>query len=323
MTADRMSQSFTASADSPGRMRGLAGRILLVTGMSGAGHTTALKTLEDMGCEAVDNLPLRLMGPLVRQGPAEGRGLAIGVDVRTRGFEVGGFADEVVALKAETGWPLELVFLDCDDETLQRRFTETRRAHPLAGDRPLSDGIAAERRLLTPLREVADIVIDTSRTNIHEFSRVLRGHLVGAETGSTHVLVTSFAYRNGVPRDADLVIDVRFLNNPHYEPDLRPLTGRDPEVGAYIETDPDFSAFFERLTDLLALLLPRFNREGKSYLTIAVGCTGGRHRSVYVTERLRDWLAQRTASAVDVRHRELATDSGVQHSGGEQGKAST
>lgn len=282
----------------------LAGRVLVVTGLSGAGRSTALKALEDMNCEAVDNLPIRLMSTLIQQGPAAGRGLAIGVDVRTRDFAAEAFAQEVETLRASVSTPIELVFLDCANDVIARRYTETRRTHPMASDRPLADGIAAERRLLSPLRDGADVVIDTSHTNIHEFGRLLRDRLVGVSVGEANVLVTSFAYRNGVPRDADLVIDVRFLRNPHYDPELRPKTGRDADVGAYISEDPDFETFFERLTDLLALLLPRFNEEGKSYLTIAIGCTGGQHRSVYVAEKLRDWIAARTTQ-VDVRHREL------------------
>tara|TARA_R110002110_G_scaffold415612_7_gene652227 strand:+ start:31154 stop:32080 length:927 start_codon:yes stop_codon:yes gene_type:complete len=285
----------------------LAGRVLVVTGLSGAGRTTALKALEDMNCEAVDNLPVRLMSTLVRQGPADGRSLAIGIDVRTRDFNADKFAQEISALRAAVDTPVEMLFLDSDDDVIERRYTETRRVHPMASDRPLADGITAERRLLAPLREEADFVIDTSHLNIHEFARLLRDRLVGVATGEANVLVTSFSYRNGVPRDADMVIDVRFLRNPHYDPALRPLTGRDAGVGAYVAADPDFDAFFTRQTDLLALLLPRFNEEGKSYLTIAIGCTGGRHRSVYVAERLRDWIAERMTQ-VELRHRELSFD---------------
>jgi len=302
-----MSQSSKSAVVKDGGTSSLAGRILVVTGLSGAGRSTALKALEDMNCEAVDNLPIRLMPTLIQQGPAAGRGLAIGVDVRTRDFAAAAFAQEIEALRASVPTPIELVFLDCANDVIARRYTETRRVHPMASDRPLADGIAAERRLLSPLRDGADIVIDTSHTNIHEFGRLLRDRLVGVPVGEANVLVTSFSYRNGVPRDADLVIDVRFLRNPHYDPALRAGTGRDADVGAYIAADPDFDTFFERLTDLLALLLPRFNEEGKSYLTIAIGCTGGQHRSVYVTERLRDWIAGR-ATKVDVRHRELAFD---------------
>jgi len=285
----------------------LAGRMLVVTGLSGAGRSTALKVLEDMNCEAVDNLPVRLMATLIHQGPATGRGLAIGVDVRTRDFTAEGFATDIMALRAEVDTPIDLVFLDCDADVIARRYTETRRVHPMASDRPLADGIVAERRMLSPLREAADIVIDTSHTNIHEFARMLRDRLVGVPVGEANVLVTSFSYRNGVPRDADLVIDVRFLRNPHYDPVLCLSTGRDADVGAFIARDPDFDEFFKRLTELLALLLPRVNEEGKSYLAIAIGCTGGRHRSVYVTERLRDWLSDRAAH-VDLRHRELSFD---------------
>ena len=282
----------------------LAGRVLVVTGLSGAGRTTALKALEDMDCEAVDNLPVRLMATLIHQGPAAGRGLAIGVDVRTRDFDAAQFAKDIAALRAAVDTPVEMLFLDSANDVIARRYTETRRVHPMASDRPLADGIVAERRLLAPLREAADFVMDTSHSNIHEFARLLRDRLVGIAAAEPNVLVTSFSYRNGVPRDADMVFDVRFLRNPHYDPQLRPLTGRDPGVGSYIAEDPDFEGFFERLTGLLALLLPRFREEGKSYLTIAIGCTGGQHRSVYVAERLRGWIAERM-TRVELRHREL------------------
>ena len=282
----------------------LAGRVLVVTGLSGAGRTTALKALEDMDCEAVDNLPVRLMATLIHQGPAAGRGLAIGVDVRTRDFDAAQFAKDIAALRAAVDTPVEMLFLDSANDVIARRYTETRRVHPMASDRPLADGIVAERRLLAPLREAADFVMDTSHSNIHEFARLLRDRLVGIAAAEPNVLVTSFSYRNGVPRDADMVFDVRFLRNPYYDPQLRPLTGRDPGVGSYIAEDPDFEGFFERLTGLLALLLPRFREEGKSYLTIAIGCTGGQHRSVYVAERLRGWIAERM-TRVELRHREL------------------
>jgi RNase adapter protein RapZ len=296
-----------SESENPGARLSLAGRVLVVTGLSGAGRTTALKALEDMNCEAVDNLPVRLMATLVRQGPADGRGLAIGVDIRTRDFNADKFAQEIAGLRSAGDGPIELLFLDSDDDVIERRYTETRRVHPMASDRPLADGIAAERRLLAPLREAADFVIDTSHSNIHEFARLLRDRMDVVATGEANVLVTSFSYRNGVPRDADMVLDVRFLRNPHYDPMLRPLTGRDNKVGAYVAADPDFDGFFMRLTDLLALLLPRFNEEGKSYLTIAIGCTGGRHRSVYVAERLREWIAERMTQ-VELRHRELSFD---------------
>ena len=299
-----MSETESNVPDDAAPPLSLAGRVLVVTGLSGAGRTTALKALEDMDCEAVDNLPVRLMATLIHQGPAAGRGLAIGVDVRTRDFDAAQFAKDIAALRAAVDTPVEMLFLDSANDVIARRYTETRRVHPMASDRPLADGIVAERRLLAPLREAADFVMDTSHSNIHEFARLLRDRLVGTAAAEPNVLVTSFSYRNGVPRDADMVFDVRFLRNPHYDPQLRPLTGRDPGVGSYIAEDPDFEGFFERLTGLLALLMPRFREEGKSYLTIAIGCTGGRHRSVYVAERLRGWIAERM-TRVELRHREL------------------
>jgi len=281
------------------------GRTLLVTGMSGAGRTSTLKALEDIGYEAVDNLPLRLMPGLVLQGPAPGHGLAIGIDVRTRDLVAEVFAEDVEQLRRDSGKPIDIVFLECDDEVIQRRYTETRHVHPIAGDRPLADGIAEERRLLRPLRQAADIVIDTSHTSVRDLTRMLRDLVGGGADNSLHVSLVSFAFRNGIPRDADLVFDVRFLRNPHYDPVLRPQTGLDAAVGAYIEDDPDYSTFFERLTGLLELLLPRYRDEGKSYLTIAIGCTGGQHRSVYTTRKLGAWLRDRLPR-IDVRHRELS-----------------
>lgn len=286
------------------------GRTLLVTGMSGAGRTSALKALGDIGYEAVDNLPLRLMPGLVLQGPAPGHGLAIGIDVRTRDLVAEVFAEDVEQLRRDSGKPIDIVFLECDDEVLQRRYTETRHVHPIGGDRPLADSIAEERRLLRPLREAADIVIDTSHTNVRDLARMLRDLVGGGGDNSLHVSVVSFAFRNGIPRDADLVFDVRFLRNPHYDPVLRPQTGLDAAVGAYIEDDPDYATFFERLAGLLELLLPRYRDEGKSYLTIAIGCTGGQHRSVYTTQKLGAWLKARMPR-VDIRHRELSLSESV------------
>jgi len=274
-------------------------RLLVVTGMSGAGRSSALKALEDLGYEAVDNLPLSLLPDLLR-APTQRPPLAVGVDVRTRDFGVGALLAAVDRVTGEH----TLVFLDCDDETLVRRFTETRRRHPLAGDRPVSDGIALERRRLAPLRDRADLVIDTTALSPGDLKRLLHGHFALDAAPGIAIFVTSFSYRNGLPRDADLVLDVRFLRNPHYVPDLRPHTGRDAEVGAFIDADPGFAPFFERLCAWLAPLLPRYEGEGKSYLTIAIGCTGGRHRSVYVAERLAAWLG-RQGRRVGIGHRDL------------------
>jgi RNase adapter protein RapZ len=301
-----MSDTGTPAADlaspSPAPARPTRGRLLVVTGMSGAGRSTALKAFEDMGYEAVDNLPLSLL-PNLLSAPAPPP-LAIGVDVRTRDFGVNALLATLDSLVSEHDLELKIVFLDCEDDRLVRRYTETRRRHPLAGDRPVLDGIHLERQRVWPLRDRADLVIDTTTLNPGDLKRLLQGHFaLGAAPGIT-IFVTSFSYRHGLPRDADLVFDVRFLRNPHYVAGLRPLTGRDAAVGAFIEADADFAPFFKRLCLLLAPLLPRYEREGKSYLTIAIGCTGGRHRSVYLAERLAAWLSEQ-GRPVGVNHRDL------------------
>jgi RNase adaptor protein for sRNA GlmZ degradation len=277
-------------------------RVVLVTGLSGAGRSTALKILEDLGYEAIDNLPLEFLSTMAGEGAA----LAIGVDIRTRDFAVQPFLEQLDLLGAKTGLAVTLLFLDCEDRVLERRFTETRRRHPLAQDRRVADGIAAERRLVAPLRERAELTIDTSALNPGELRRLLSGQLELAAAPGMAVFVTSFAYRNGLPREADLVFDVRFLANPHYEEDLRDLDGRDGAVAAFVKADPSFAAFFDGLTALLTPLLPRYEEEGKSYLTIAVGCTGGQHRSVAVAEKLADWLAAR-GRRVQRGHRDLTS----------------
>lgn len=279
------------------------GRLLVVTGLSGAGRSTALKSLEDMGYEAVDNLPLSLLPNLVAAQSARPP-LAVGVDIRTRDFGVLALVEALDRLVAGHDFDLKVVFLDCDDDLLVRRYTETRRRHPLAAERPVGDGIRLERERVWPLRDRADLVIDTSALAPADLKRVLHGHFALDAASGLSLFVTSFAYRHGLPRDADLVIDVRFLRNPHYVPTLRLLTGRDAPVGDFIAADPDFARFLERLCDWLAPLLPRYESEGKSYLTIAVGCTGGRHRSVYVAERLAAWL-RRTGRSVGLGHRDI------------------
>jgi UPF0042 nucleotide-binding protein len=194
--------------------------------------------------------------------------------------------------------------MDADDEILQRRFTETRRRHPMAVDRPIADGIHRERELLAPLRNCIDVMIDTSALTNPELRRILSGHFRLDAAPGLSTFVTSFSFRRGVPREADLIFDVRFLTNPHYDPALRPLTGRDRPVADKVASDPDFAQFFERLTALLDPLLPRYRQEGKSYLTIGIGCTGGRHRSVYVAEKLAAWLQSKGVS-VGLAHRDL------------------
>lgn len=279
-------------------------RVVIVTGMSGAGRTSALKALEDMGFEAVDNLPLSLLNQLVRPEAPPKRPLAVGIDIRTRDFAISDVEAAIARLIKECPVDVKLLFLDADDEILARRFTETRRRHPLAVDRPLIDGIGHERALLAPLKSRADEVIDTSRLAIGEFRQQMEQKFGMESRHRLALFVTSFSYRQGLPREADLVFDARFLANPHYVPELKQLTGRDKPVADYVAADPGFADFFSRLTGLIAPLLPRFAAEGKSYLTIAVGCTGGRHRSVFVAEKLAQWLADQ-GQPVELRHREL------------------
>ncbi len=275
----------------------------MVTGVSGAGRSTALKALEDLGYEAVDNLPLSLLPNLIG-ARAPRPPLAIGIDVRTRDFGVVALLAALDRLVAKHKLEFKIVFLDCEDDRLVRRYTETRRRHPLAGDRPVMDGIALERQRVLPLRDRADLVIDTTSLSPGDLKRLLAGHFALDAVPGIAIFVTSFSYRHGLPRDADLVLDVRFLRNPHYVAALQALSGRDPEVGAFVEADADFAPFFERLCAWLKPLLPRYEREGKSYLTIAIGCTGGRHRSVYVAERLAAWLS-RQGRPVGLSHRDL------------------
>ncbi len=279
-------------------------RLVLVTGMSGAGRSSALAALEDAGYEAIDNLPLALLGSLVRGEALPGPGIAIDVDIRTRDFSVDRFTATVDPLFALPDVAGKLLFIDCDDEVLRRRHTETRRRHPLARDRPVVDGIRLERRLIEGLRARADVVIDTTDLNVGDLRRLVVGHFALEGRGGLAVFVTSFAYRAGLPREADLVFDVRFLANPHYREDLRPRSGADPEVAAFIAADPAFAPFLAQVEGLIGPLLPRFEREGKSYLTIAIGCTGGRHRSVLVAERLAP-LLRRKGYMVEVAHRDL------------------
>jgi UPF0042 nucleotide-binding protein len=265
-------------------------RILLVTGMLGAGKTTALQELEDIGWEAIDNFPIRLLGRLL--GPegerAEGdtSPLAIGFDSRTRGFSPDRVIERVKQLSARADLEVTTLFLDCSTAELQRRYDETRRRHHLAHDVPVEEGIRAERELLAPLRRWADVMIDTTRFSSNELRQVIRQHFAGQTSAQMTVTVSSFGFARGVPPAADLVFDMRYLDNPHWQPKLRELTGLDKPVGAHIEKDGAFAASFERIRGLLLELLPRYAAQGKSYVNIAFGCTGGRHRSVFMAEKI-------------------------------------
>lgn len=285
--------------------------VLVITGLSGAGKSSALKALEDIGYEAVDNLPLVLLPKLIKvidDNPEHqpSHALAVGIDTRTRAFRADRFDAELQRLRAREDLALTLVFLDCSNDVLVKRFTETRRRHPMAVDRPVIDGITRERLAMETVRARADYVFDTSDLSVHELKRAVT-HAFGAPAATQDRLVitiASFAYPRGLPRDADLVFDVRFLHNPHYVSALRPLTGRDEAVAQYIEKDPAFGPFYDKLQDLVTSLLPHYKREGKAYLTIAFGCTGGKHRSVLLAERLASTLRAQ-GYRVNVLHREL------------------
>ncbi len=230
--------------------------------------------------------------------------MARGSDARTGYFEADAIVERIGDLRAE-GVEITLVFLDCSGTELTRRFSETRRRHPLALDRPAADGIAREREIVAPLRRIADIVIDTSDYSVRDLRRALAGRFARAAVEPLTLTVLSFGFARGLPRDADLVFDMRFLANPHWDATLRPLTGDDPAVAAYVAADPAFAPAFEAIYDLLLLLLPRYGAEGKAYLTVAFGCTGGRHRSVYVARRMAERLAQAGWSG-SVVHRDKA-----------------
>ena len=284
-------------------------RVLLISGLAGAGRTTALRALEDLGYEAIDNLPLELLPHLVSGIASEESDgpIAIGIDSRSRGFTGAEFLKRIESLRADPRFELVLVFLDCSDDVLIRRFTETRRRHPLAPDRNAADGIAQERTLMFPIRAVADLVVDTSNRSMAELKRLMTERFALDRQPGLAITVMSFSYRIGVPREADLVFDVRFLSNPHYVETLAPLDGEAPEVARFIERDPALSNFLASLDALIEPLLPSYEREGKSYLTIAVGCTGGKHRSVYVARKLADAL-QASGRPIALIHRDLARD---------------
>ncbi|HWJ71482.1 MAG TPA: RNase adapter RapZ [Sphingobium sp.] len=281
--------------------------ILIVTGLSGAGKSTSLRTLEDAGWETVDNLPLALLDRLLAAPAPAGhdaseRPIAIGIDARTRGFAADTILASIATLRARGDRPIAILFLDCADAVLELRYDETRRRHPLALDRPAADGIARERELLEPLRRAADHMIDSSDLTSNGLQQAIRQRF-GGHFESTLTLL-SFGFSRGVPRNADFLFDMRFLQNPYWDEALRPLTGRDAPVRAHVMADPLFETIVGQITTMLTTLLPRYARNGKAYVTIAFGCTGGRHRSVCTAEE----IARRLRSAgfsPTVAHRDL------------------
>jgi len=288
-------------------------RILLVTGLLGAGKTTALNVLEDLGWEKMDNFPIRLLDRLLATKHSGGSSggedhaapLAIGFDSRTRGFNPRKIIDQVKRLAARDDLAVTTLFLDCSTAELERRYNETRRRHPMAQDRPVAHGIAAERELLDPLRRWADLVISTTDFSANQLQQAIRERFAPLSEAGTTVTISSFGFARGTPPLADLVFDVRFLDNPHWVDALRPLTGQDEAVAAHIRNDPAWAPAFAQIRDLLLTLLPRYAAQGRAYLNIAFGCTGGRHRSVFMAEEIAGALRE-AGFAPTLLHRNLA-----------------
>ncbi|CTQ31937.1 RNase adapter RapZ [Jannaschia rubra] len=289
--------------------------LILVTGPSGAGRTTAIRVLEDAGYEVIDNLPLSLTARLLEAGVD--RPLALGVDIRNRDFSVDALLSLVARLRADPAQTARLLYLDCDRDTLLARFSETRRRHPLAPVEDTETGIDRELSIIGPVADQADVVIDTTALTVHDLKDEVL-HWFGGDARRLAVSVQSFSYKRGVPRGLDMVFDVRFLANPHWVPALRGGTGRDPAVRDHVTADPRFPDFYARMQGLVTSLLPAYREEGRAHLAIGFGCTGGRHRSVAVTEMLAAALAEQ-GWQVSIRHREIDRRDAVPISAGPGG----
>ncbi|MCK0069256.1 RNase adapter RapZ [Kordiimonas laminariae] len=284
-------------------------QLVIVTGLSGAGKSAALHAFEDIGFQAIDNLPLTMVSRLVSDAvtDTEEGSIAIGIDSRTMHFSPEDFVRTIKQLRTREDVYLHVLFMDASDEVLMKRFSETRRPHPLGEGQLLRAAIKQEREMMVVVRDHIDGILDTSARTGAETRRIIRRRFTGDNQPKLIVTFMSFGFSNGVPRDADLVLDVRFLRNPHYVEELRPFTGRDKKVSNYVRADEGFAPFLNKVEDLFDFLLPRYKDEGKSYLTIAFGCTGGRHRSVATAEAL---AARATGDnmAVNLYHRELIGD---------------
>jgi RNase adapter protein RapZ len=279
-----------------------ANRLVLVTGPSGAGRGTAIHVLEDLGYEAIDNLPLSLIPRLLEGGHPHP--IALGIDARNRDFSATALIELIDLLTRDPAVDLSVLYLDCSAAVLDRRFSQTRRRHPLADAEPAAAGIDREKDLLAPIRVRADYLIDTTEMSPHDLRAEISAAFDPGTTARLAVSVQSFSYKRGLPRGVDMVFDCRFLRNPHWEPALRDLDGTDPSVAAYVAADPLFTPFFDHVRDLALLLLPAQIEEGKPHLAIGLGCTGGQHRSVAVAEKLSKALAE-AGWQVSKRHREL------------------
>ncbi|MEM7506843.1 MAG: RNase adapter RapZ [Pseudomonadota bacterium] len=278
--------------------------VMLVTGMSGAGRSTAIAAFEDMGYEALDNLPLYLIDHLVEPMSGTAHPMALGISTQTRDFSTRAVIETVEYLRRGWNAGVMVLFLDCVDDILLQRFSETRRRHPMAPAESAGEGIARERVLLTALREDADAVIDTTQMTPHDLKSELKARFSLGVSHGLAVSIQSFSYKRGAPHEADMVLDCRFLRNPYWEESLRPLDGRDDRIQDFVSKDPLFRGFFDRVADLILMLLPAYKREGKAYFSIALGCSGGRHRSVTVSELLAQHL-ETQGWQTSVRHREL------------------
>lgn len=284
-------------------------KLAIVSGLSGSGKTVALRTLEDAGYYCIDNLPLGMLPELIDNmsatSPQPYDLVAIAIDARSHVDKSEGF-DEILRHLGKHELQLDILFLNCDTSQLLKRFSETRRRHPLSREGlPLADAIQQERKLLEDIQSRADLVIDSSGMNVHELRQMIVDLLLSKSGNEISILLQSFGFKNGVPADTDFVFDVRCLPNPHWEQALRPLTGRDAAVVKFLESDPDVEAMFREISEFLANWIPKFEKENRSYITVSLGCTGGKHRSVYLVERLAAGLQQQRDN-ISIRHRDLA-----------------
>lgn len=277
--------------------------VILITGMSGSGKSIALKTFEDMGFETIDNLPLPFLESVAKASHIS-QPLAVTIDVRTRGFAEEQFLQVLEALSQDPLLHPQFVFFDCDDEVLARRYNASRRLHPLAHERPVKEGMRLERHILGPLQKAADLVVDTTQLSVADLKSYLRRCFLPKKAPGLSVSVLSFSYQQGLPREADMVVDARALKNPFYEETMKELSGEDKAVQAYIKKDRIFPSFLNSIQSLIETSIPRFEEEGRGYLTIAVGCTGGQHRSVFIAKTLAEWL-QEQEKQVKLKHRDL------------------
>ena len=278
--------------------------LVIITGPSGAGRTTALDALEDLGFEAFDNLPLSLL-PLLISGAQKDHPLALGIDLRNRDFSNNKLVEVINTINSDADFKCSLLYLDCSDSVLLQRYSETRRRHPLAPNKGAEIGIQKEKSLLASLSINADSLINTSEMTPHDLKfQIEKLYTANNLKQAMNVHVHSFAYKRGVPKSVDMVIDCRFLRNPHWDLKLRKLTGQDSLVQSHIQLDPKFDDFIEKLDNLIDFLIPAYENEGKSYFNLSFGCTGGRHRSVFITELITETLAKQNIR-VSKRHLEL------------------